>query len=360
MTFFWPWFLLLLPLPLLIIWLKNISGLNHSETSFNDAIRLPGYEEVEELSLSNNQFKFWHYRILLPFIIWSLLVVSIAQPLWLDDNKKVPISGRDLMLLIDASGSMRQMDFARLNIPHSNQFKSKTLSSQKIDTVDYTSISRLELVKQLAGFFIKKRTGDRVGLILFGDRPYLRAGLSFDLRAIEQLIYESEIALAGESTAIGDAIGLAIKRMKNLPSQSRVIVLLTDGGNNEGMVSPIKAAQIAKSMGIRIYTIGIGKASHPGPNPYGVWSSENAQRFEESVLTEIAETTGGHYFYALDSKGLQTAYQQLDRLEPALHPDIQKQLAYALYPWTLTAALLLSIWGMFTNRLPQLEPISNG
>ncbi len=180
-------------------------------------------------------------------------------------------------------------------------------------------------------------------MILFGDKPFLRAPLSHDHETIKQLIEESEIALAGESTAIGDAIGLAIKRMRNLDSESRVIVLLTDGTNNEGNLPPRQAAEVAKAFGVRIYTIGVGSADAPAPNPYGKWSTEGAQRFEQSVLKSVSDITEGFYFHALDTEGLQAAYEKLDELEPSLGKDLYKYLGESLYHWPLALALLISL-----------------
>ncbi len=327
-TFLWPWLWLLLPAPLLARrWLPP-------NRHFPGALKIPFYAQIQAQSQSRPGFGGWHRDSLLPLLIWFLLVATVAQPLWVGDDQPQPISGRDLMLLLDVSGSMRRMDFQRAGEP----------------------VSRLDMVKQVAGHFVEGRRGDRVGLILFGDKAYLRASPSHDHAAIQALIAESEIALAGESTAIGDAIGLAIKRLQPLRSQSRVAILLTDGANNEGRIAPRQAAQLALQEGIRIYTIGVGAADSPAPNPYGVWSSANAGRFEQAVLQEIAETTQGRFFHVLDAAGLQQAYDQLDRLEPALGEDIHKYYAAPLYPWPLALALLLSLWRVYPKRRPVGSP----
>ena len=368
-TFFWPWLLLLLPLPLLIKKLftsllenvlENKSQKNTEKFTITEALKLPDYNNLVAITSKKQTVSLWHNRQIIPWIIWVLLVISVSQPLWMDDKQPIPVTGRDLMLLIDVSGSMRQMDFIRLNNKDDLNRKPAKLSSQNIEQLKNPGISRLDVVKEVAARFVRQRTGDRTGLILFGDKPYLRAALSYDRNAVEQLIMESEIALAGESTAIGDAIGLAIKRMRDLPSKSRVIVLLTDGANNEGLINPRKAAQLASEQGIRIYTIGIGKQTIPGPNPYGIWSADNAQRYEKTVLKDMAQITGGHFFHALDSEGIQAAYDRLNELEPALTWNVHKHLAYALYPWSLACAVLLSIFGLFSNRLLQLESFSHG
>ena len=224
------------------------------------------------------------------------------------------------MLLIDISGSMRHVDFMLHDKP----------------------AERLQVVKVIASAFIDERKGDRLGLIMFGSKPYLRAPLSHDSKTIKALLQESEVALAGEYTAIGDAIGLAIKRMHDLESDSRVMILLTDGANNEGRIPPRQAAEIAAFWGIRIYTIGVGSAISPGPNPFGIWSSDDIERFEREVLEDVAEITHGHYFHALDTEGLQAAYAKLNQLEPALGDTVDEYLATPLFTWTLAAALLLS------------------
>lgn len=223
------------------------------------------------------------------------------------------------MLLIDISGSMRTMDFTREGEP----------------------LDRLTAVKRVAGEFIENRTGDRLGLVLFGARPYLRAPLSFDRKAIGALADEAEIALAGEYTAIGDAIGLAVRRLRELEAETRVIVLLTDGANNEGAVSPRQAADLAAEEGVRIYTIGVGGRETAAPNPYGIWSAKGAARLEREILEEVAGRTGGSYFHVLDAEGLSRAYAEIDRLEPALGADLREYTAIALYPWPLAAALAL-------------------
>lgn len=340
--------------------LKNKLQENAEKFTITEALKLPDYNELVAIAEKKQTVSLWHNHQIIPWMIWILLVISVSQPLWMDDKQPIPVTGRDLMLLIDVSGSMRQMDFIRLSKNADLNREHANLSSQNIEQLKSPGISRLDVVKEVAARFVRQRTGDRTGLILFGDKPYLRAALSYDRNAVEQLIMESEIALAGETTAIGDAIGLAIKRMRDLPSKSRVIVLLTDGANNEGLVNPRKAAQLAYEQGIRIYTIGIGKQTIPGPNPYGIWSAENARRYEKTVLKDMAQITGGHFFHALDSDGIQAAYERLNELEPTLTQNVHKHLAYALYPWSLACAVLLSIWGGLSNRLLLSESFVHG
>ena len=362
-TFYWPWMFLLLPLPLLFrLWAKPLT--NQASSQMSLALKLPAFDEIQTL-YAHERFKTMSWKtLIIPSLIWLLLVTSAAQPLWLDKEQPTPVSGRDMILVIDISGSMRQMDFERpatADIETQTQSSLNTgLSSQNVDPVKVKNVSRLEVVKQVAAKFVSGRHGDRIGLILFGDKPYLRASPTYDHQAILNLIKESEIALAGESTAIGDAIGLAIKRMNNLESQNRVIVLLTDGANNEGMLNPRSAAKLAALEGMRIYTIGIGKQKNPGPNPYGVWTSKNARQFEAEVLTDVARLADGQFFHALDTEGLQSAYKHLDQLEPALSEDSRFFLAQPLYPWTLAAVLIIILYGILKARLPFHRDLING
>ncbi len=318
---YWPWALCLLPLPYFLRrWLPprdQVSGA---------ALRVPFFALLRELKQASGGHG-WGRPLLSAWVLWLLLLLALAQPLWLGGSGAIPTTGRDLMLVVDISGSMRQMDFV--------------LEEEPAD--------RLTAVKRVVGKFIDHRRGDRLGLILFGARPYLRAPLSHDHRIIKTLLEEAEIALAGEYTAVGDAIGLAVKRMRALPADSRAMVLLTDGDNNSGSIGPRQAADIAAEFGIRIHAVGIGRAAAAAPNPYGIWSSEGAADFDREVLESIAGRTGGVFFHVLDTRGLQAAYRDLDRLEPALGEDIKVYYGIALYPWPLAAALILSVWMVYAG-----------
>lgn len=309
----WPWMLALLPLPWLV---RRLVPVSHARGA---AIRVPFFQLLAEGD-GSGAYRSPRIRSFTALLAWALLLLAAARPVWLDPQRPLATTGRDLMLLVDISGSMRAMDLGR----------------------DEAPMDRLTAVKQVAGRFLEERAGDRLGLILFGARPYLRAPLTFDRTAVKGLLEEAEIALAGEFTAIGDAIGLAVKRLRGLEAETRVVVLLTDGANNRGQVSPRQAAALAAQYGVRIYTIGVGRPEGAAPNPYGSWSASGAAQFEREVLEAVAERTGGRYFHVLDATALVAAYAELDRLEPALGTDPRVYGARSLYPWPLGAALLLA------------------
>ena len=226
----WPWLLTCLPLPLLIRWL--LPALNPVDQA---ALKVPFLEDFDQ---QQSQFvtrqKKWPF--FLATIAWCLLVIAATRPQWLGEPIEQAVSGRDLLLAVDLSGSMEEQDFV--------------IKGQRVD--------RLTATKKVAGEFIQRRHGDRLGLILFGSQAYLQTPLTFDRKTVMTLLDESALGLAGQNTAIGDAIGLAVKRLRKQATESRVLILLTDGANTAGEVSPLKAAELAAQDGLKIYTIGIG------------------------------------------------------------------------------------------------------
>jgi len=244
------------------------------------------------------------------------------------------VSGRDLLLAVDISGSMETEDMQ--------------LGRQVTD--------RLTAVKAVAGNFIDHREGDRLGLILFGDQAYLQTPLTFDRETVRTLLNEAAIGLAGKSTAIGDAIGLAVKRLRERPAENRVLILMTDGANTSGSVDPLKAADLAAREGVRIYTIGVGADEMLVRGFFGTQRVPGTD-LDEGTLTAIAQKTGGQYFRARDIEGLQKIYALLDKLEPVSQDEQTFRPVHELYVWPLGAALLLTALlalGL-TGMLPQLE-----
>jgi Ca-activated chloride channel family protein len=249
-----------------------------------------------------------------------LLVLAAARPQWVGETLHLPVSGRSLMLAVDISGSMQTEDML----------------------IDDRQVMRLAAVKHVAADFIGQRTGDQLGLILFGDQAYLQVPLTFDRHTVGTLLDEAAIGLAGKSTAIGDAIGLAIKRLREQPQQNRVLILLTDGANTAGSVEPLKAADLAASEAVRIYTIGIGADSMLVRTPFGTRRVASSD-LDEDTLQAIADKTGGRYYRARDTESLQDIYALLDAMEPVSEDEQSYRPIDELYTWPLGGAFLISL-----------------
>ena len=311
--FEWPWLLTALPLPLLVRWLipANIPV----EAS---ALRVPfldDFSEGKSQAISQDQ----QWPLLLAATAWFLLVMACARPQWLGEPIEQAISGRDLMLAVDLSASMEEQDFL----------------------INNSSVDRLTAIKSVASDFINRRVGDRVGLILFGTQAYLQTPLTFDRKTVQTLLDEAVIGLAGDNTAIGDAIGLAVKRLKNQPANSRVLILLTDGANTAGEVSPLKAAELAAANQLKIYTIGVGADEMIVRTFFGSRKVNPSRDLDENTLVKVAESTGGRYFRARNSDELNNIYMLLDKLEPVEKDKQYFRPQTELYVWPLGMALAL-------------------
>ena len=322
--FVWPLVFIITPLPLLIYWLMP-----RAESSTPQAIRMPMYVNLKtQLGGNNNQTSRSRWRIWIAIIIWLLLVIAAARPQTMGNPVPLPVQGRNLMVAVDLSGSMQEQD-----MQIGNQL-----------------VSRLTAVKAVAGNFIEQRAGDRMGLILFGQQAYLQAPLSFDRDTINILLSEAVIGLAGNETAIGDAIALAVKRLRLQPEGNRVLILLTDGANTAGHIQPLKAAEIAKKEGIRIYTIGVG-ADQQVSSLFGQVINMGSS-LDEDTLQQVARITGGDYYRARDLPALQAIYEKLDQLEPKAKDSVFYRELYEWYTWPLALAFLLSILsGLFISGL---------
>ncbi len=313
--FAWPWIFLLAPLP----WVLRL--LLPPADSGDAALRIGFLDELQSMSGRRARATLPSWRQQAPLaLLWLLLLCAAARPQWVGEPLPLPASGRDLLLAVDVSGSM---DYADMQW-------------------DGEPISRLELVKRLLGDFIEDRRGDRVGLILFGSQAYLQAPLTFDRPTVRTWLDEALIGIAGKNTAIGDAIGLAVKRLRQRPAQSRVLVLITDGASNGGELDPMLAAQLAASEGVRVYTIGIG-ADPQQSGVLGALGFSSGLDLDEPTLRAIADATGGEYFRARNQAELEQIEHSLDRLEPVAQQPTLARPAQALYAWPLALALLSSV-----------------
>ena len=312
--FAWPWAFILLPLPYLVY--RLAPRVDQVEDS---ALWVPSLAPFAVAKTGKPALPKQRWWLVLALLCWLLLIISCARPQWLGQPVELPVTGRDLMLAVDLSGSMKAEDFE--------------LGGNTVD--------RLTALKAVATTFIERRQGDRLGLILFGDKPYIQVPLTFDYITVNQLLAEAFIGLAGEKTAIGDAIGLAIKRLKKQPDNQKVLILLTDGANTAGTVTPEKAAQLAQQAGLKIYTIGIGSSSMEVGSFIFKQTINPSADLDETMLKYLADTTGGEYFRAHDTQELMQIYRQLDKMEPVEKEQKVYRPISALYFWPLGTALIL-------------------
>ncbi len=291
------WAFLLLPLPWLVYRFAKPAEQEQS------ALLIPFYNALPTAEHGNRKSSS-KWRSMLLSLSWALLLTATARPLWIGEQVQLPSNGRNLMLAVDISGSM--------------QIEDMTLNDKRAN--------RLQAVKKVVGDFVQQRGGDRLGLILFGSQAYLQTPLTFDRHTLHRLLLEAQIGFAGEKTAIGDAIGLSIKRLQKNEDASRVLILLTDGANTDGQVPPKQAADLAKQAGVKIYTIGMGAEEMISGGILG--TSIGARRrnpsadLDEETLQYIADQTNGKYFRARNSAELANIYQELDSLE-AIEQDAE-------------------------------------
>ncbi len=323
--FAWPWVFALLPLPYLIYRL-----LPAAKTTESPALWVPIIAPFSDAKTKRPTPSRRWWQLALALLCWLLLLSAAARPQWLGQTVELPMVGRDLMLAVDLSGSMQIEDFQ--------------LGNKQVD--------RLTALKAVATEFIQQRAGDRLGLILFGDQPYIQTPLTFDHLTLTRLLQEAQIGLAGKSTAIGDAVGLAIKRLQQEKDNQKVLILLTDGANNSGQLSPEKAAELAKNAGMKIYTIGIGASSMEVGSFIFKRTVNPSSDLDEKTLQRLATSTGGQYFRAHDTQELAAIYKQLDAMEPVeKDKNIYRPISDLFY-WPLAGATLLClIWFTYTNCL---------
>jgi Ca-activated chloride channel homolog len=327
----WPWVFACLPLPLLLRFI-----LPAASTVQDAALRVPFIEDFNQQLSGQQTIDTKKWLLVFAALAWICLIIAASRPSWLGERVDIPISGRDLMMAVDLSGSMQEKDFE----------------------INNQTINRLQAIKIIAREFIKKREGDRIGLVLFGEQAYLQTPLTFDLKTVETLLMESFIGMAGDATSIGDAIGLSIKRLqdkgpsgrpalsghKRVPAQkksSRILILLTDGANTAGEIKPVKAAELAAEQGLKIYTIGIGADYVTRRSIFGSQKLRN-NALDEKTLKTIADKTGGQYFRAKNTEELNKIYQIIDRLEPVEQETQSFRPVMALFYWPLSLALILA------------------
>lgn len=316
--FHFPWFALLLPLPLLLRWLWP--ALSKEKRDEAAKIYFPAVHRLKNIfptgQVTSNRKNSLFFTLLL--LSWTFLIIALMQPENVDQFRQVKNKGYDLMLAVDISASMQALDFA----------------------TNDKAISRLDVTKEVVGNFIKGRQGDRVGLILFGQNAYLHMPLTLDVASVSRMLNDTVPGMAGNATAIGDAIGMGVRTLRERPSGSRVLILLTDGEDNASSIPPLEAAKLAKQYGVRIYTIGIGKKGLvPFPNQFGGYGMGEVA-MDEELLKKIAEETGGQYFSASNQKMLASIYSKINELEKSEANETLFLIRDPLYQYPLSLALL--------------------
>lgn len=324
---FW---LLLLPFIFRAI-LPAVKGLH------GDALRVPFIKDLAKISLksgslwgisSENSNKLSLPLIML-YLVWSLLVIAAARPQWVGEPIRVKSFSRDILLVMDISNSMLEPDFS--------------INGRRTD--------RLTAVKLAAKDFIKKRPDDRIGLVLFGTRAYLQAPITYDKKSVEEILMSMEAGMAGDSTSIGDALGLSLKSLKESGNIDRkIIILLTDGENNDGSLTLPQAINLARDEKVKIYTIGVGSDESLMQSIFGYNIMAGRPGLDEASLQQIAEETKGSYFRAKDTSSLFKIYNAIDKMEPDLNEDQYVQETKELYYLPVLLALLLATGMIFIAR----------
>ena len=316
LSLIWPWVLCLFPIPIAYRLLR------HPKQTTMLALRAPALAAIVG-TRDIEQHSNWKKLMLLTLLYtcWISTLSALARPVWVGEPVSLPTTGRDILLAVDISGSMEREDM---------QLGGKL-------------VNRLVAVKGVVGDFVLERNGDRLGLILFGEKAYLQTPLTFDRRTMQSLLYEAEIGFAGQGTAIGDAIGIGIKRLQDRPDNHRVMILLTDGANNSGELDPLKAADLAARSNVKIYTIGIGGERLEEWGLFGQTTTNPSADLDEGTLTDIARRTGGQYFRARNPIELSTIYERLNELEPIDQSAETIRPIASLFHWPLGLSFLSAL-----------------
>ena len=324
-----PWLLLLLlVIPLLAI---------HMSKDYFATVHFPSVTALKAIRSSRVDL-YSGVPFILRLLALTFLIIALSRPQEGHKSTEILSVGVDIMLALDTSGSMRALDFEE----------------------EGKKITRLKVVKGVVSDFIENRPNDRIGMVVFGEHAYTQCPLTLDQGILQSFLSKLEIGMAGDSTAIGSAIGIAVKRLKDLESTSKVIILLTDGRNNAGSLPPIQAAQTAKTFGIKIYTIGVGTR---GKAPFLV-NSIFGQRYvyqqvdiDENTLKEISEITGGQYFRATDLESLKNIYRRIDEMEKSEvkvidHSEYKELFHYFLIAGLISLLMEIGLSNTILRRIP--------
>lgn len=305
------WFLLIIPF--LLAYYIYRQGKSHAAIKLSTASFLQGGRKT---------FRHWlrHLLFAMRLAVIALVIIVIARPQNVDKWQSSTTEGIDIVMALDISGSMLARDF---------------------------SPDRLEASKNVATEFISGRPYDRIGLTVFSGESFTECPLTTDHAVLINLLREVKSGIIEDGTAIGVGLATAINRIKDSDAISKVIILLTDGVNNRGSIDPVTAAEIAKTFGIRVYTIGVGSmgyADYPVQTPFGIQYQKMQVEIDEALLRKIADLTGGQYFRAVDNTSLEKVYNEIDKLEKSkIETREHSKREEVFMPWALAAAILLSL-----------------
>ena len=312
-SFAYPWvlyFLIIVPLMIVWYWFKGKQK--------QPSITYSSLNIFRNIAFSWRE-RFRHIPIILRVLAVALLIVALARPQNFSSGENIYTEGIDIAMVLDISGSMLAEDLKP---------------------------NRIEAAKNVIKDFIKGRTSDRIGLVIFARDSFTQCPLTIDYSVLLNLLSQVKSGMIEDGTAIGNAIANGVNRLKDSKSKSKIIILLTDGVNNSGEVDPVFAAQIAKTFGIRIYTIGVGtkgEAPYPVQTPFGTRYQMIPVEIDESVLKQISNITGGEYFRATDNKTLKDIYDKIDKLEKSrVEVTSYRNAKELFYPW-LGAGLFLLV-----------------
>lgn len=301
------WIFFLLPLPYAVVrWLPAYERPSPS-------LRVSFFRRLERLLEAPTEHTLRsrsRRRLLALALLWLLALFALARPVQLGAPIHKETSARDLLLAVDLSGSMSAIDLATPEAPTKN---------------------RLDVVKEVVGSFVAARSGDRLGLVVFGDAPFVQVPFTSDTQVVRQLLDETDVGMAGPRTALGDAVGLCLRLFERSQAKERMVVVLTDGNDTGSLVEPLRAARIAREQNVRLYLVGVG-------DPRGL----GEESLNEGVLRQMAETTGGRYLHATSASELSSVYTEIDHLEPIAHTttSYQPKRSIAFVPLAGIALLL--------------------
>ena len=323
----YPWLLLILPLPLLV----TLFFPAHREQK--SALQVPFFNRLVELTGEQPSkgaviLQRMHFQQIWLLCSWVLIVVAMTKPEHIGEPVVIEKSGRDLMVAVDLSGSMEATDFLNNKDQH---------------------VDRLTAVKLVLEEFVAQREHDRLGLIVFGDAPFLQAPFTEDHKTWLALLRETEIGMAGLSTALGDAIGLSIKSFSNSDTDNKVLIILTDGNDTGSQVPPVEAVKVAKQYGVTIYTIAIGDPE-----------TADEEALDIDTLQRLSEITDGAYYQALDRTQLQKIYQRITELEPELFESLSYRPRQNLYYYPLAIVLVVYLGFFLLMSFVSFRPQKRG